>query len=319
MHALRTRLARRLLASAAILALSTQLAGCVSLTEIRAFAATAAGVGESFPALARDFFQSCMSQQRYIVAQKENFRLDKFADLSDPENELMKPGLAICKGFSDQQGRLSAVNATLVGYMRTMGDLSADELTSFDKSIGGFGAALAGADVLEPAEATAVAKVAAYVARVVSEGYRRKQLRTVIVDMNDDIKTVSAALERIVGKNYVLQLENERVAMEAYYRKLAAESARFTRAVVKHSGGEQETSDPASLDQVKSAFETKNTALRTKIAGAKSYASVMKEVAVGHQALRDSVDHLDARATLQTALSEAKTIQALAAEFIAAF
>ena len=319
MRALTRSSIRRLCGIALIAALTVPATGCVSLKEIRAFAATAAAVGDGFPALARDFHQSCLSQQRYIVAQKQDFRLDKFADLSDPANELMAPGLKICQQFADEQARLIAANATLVNYMRTMGDLSADELTSFDKSIGSFGTALADAGLLQKTEASAVAKVAAYLARIASEGYRRKQLRTVIVDNNEDIKVISAGLARIVGRNYVLQLENERVAMQGYYRKMAAETSRFNRAVVKQVGGDADTYDPVPLDALKSTFETRNAAIAAKIAGAKSYAGVVTEVAAGHQALRDSVDRLDARATLQTALSEAKTIQALAAEFLEAF
>ena len=76
---------------ALLVALSVLHSGCVDLKEVRAFAETASEVGDRFPALARDLHDSCMAQQRYIVAQREDFRVDQFADLNDPANPLLEP------------------------------------------------------------------------------------------------------------------------------------------------------------------------------------------------------------------------------------
>ena len=302
-----------------LIALSVSQSGCVDLKEVRAFAATAAAVGERFPGLARDLHDSCMSQQRYIVAQRADFRVDQFADLNDPEHPLLEAGRKTCKLYKDEEERLIKANATLVSYMRSMGDLAADDLTNFDKGIGAFGSALAGAQLFSEAESGAIAKLASHLARMAADGYRRKQLRDVIKQANPEIAIASAALARIVSKNYVLQLENERVAMREYYRKLAVESVRFSRLAVTHANGETDVTNPVPLDDLKSKFETKNAAINTKVAGAQAYAKVLAAVAAGHQELFDHADQLKSSAVLSAALAEAKTIQALAAEFLKAF
>jgi hypothetical protein len=302
-----------------ILALSVLHVACADLKEIGAFAATASAVGDGFPSLARDLHDSCMSQQRYIVAQRQNFRVDQFGDLNDPSNPLLDPGRKVCKLFEDEQARLIKANATLVSYMRSMGDLAADDLTNFDKSIGAFGQALAGAQLFSEAESGAISKLAAFLARMATEGYRRKKLGEVIRETNADVGVLTAALGRIVTKNYVLQLENERLAMREYYRTLAAESVRFSRLAVGKAQGDADVSNPVPLDDLKSKLEAKNAAINAKVAGAQAYARVLAAVATGHQQLNDHVNQLSTRAVLSAILAEAKTIQSLAADFLKAF
>ena len=302
-----------------LVALSVVQSGCVDLKEVRAFAETASAVGDRFPSLARDLHDSCMAQQRYIVAQREDFRVDQFADLNDPAHPLLETGRKTCKLYEDEQERLIKANATLVSYMKSMGDLAADDSTNFDKGIGAFGSALSGAQLFSEAESGAITKLASHLARMAADGYRRKQLRDVIKQANPDVAIATAALGRIVSKNYVLQLENERVAMREYYRKLAVESVRFSRLVVTHAHGETDVTNPVPLDDLKSKFEARNAAVNTKIAGAQAYAKVLAAVAVGHQELFDHADELKSRAVLSAALAEAKTIQALATEFLKAF
>lgn len=302
-----------------LLGLSVVHGACVELDEVRAFAQTASAVGDRFPGLARDLHDSCMAQQRYIVAQREDFRVDQFADLNDPDHPLLESGRKICQLYENEQERLVKANATLVSYMKSMGDLAADGLTSFDKGIGEFGNALSGAQLFSAAESSAISKLGSYLARIAAEGYRRKQLREVIEEANPDVQIATAALSRIVSRNYILQLENERVAMRDYYRKLAAESVRFSRLTVAHADGESDVTNPVPLDDLRSKFETRNSAINSKVTGARAYAKVLAEVGTGHQDLFDHADQLSSRVVLAAALQEAKTIQALASEFLKAF
>jgi hypothetical protein len=302
-----------------LIAFSVVHSACVDLGEVRAFAETAAAVGDRFPGLARDLHDSCMAQQRYIVAQREDFRVDQFADLNDPAHPLLEAGRKTCQLYENERERLIKANATLVSYMRSMGDLAADDLTSFDKGIGEFGSALAGVQLFSEAESSAIAKLASYLARMAAEGYRRKQLREVIKDANPDVKVAATALARIVSRNYILQLENERVAMREYYRKLAVESVRFSALAVKHAHGESDVINPVPLDDLRSKFEARNAAINTKVTGARAYSRVLAEVEAGHQELFDHADQLNSSAVLAAALQEAKTIQALASEFLKAF
>jgi hypothetical protein len=109
--------------------------GCVQLGEIRAFAELAADVGNRFPLLVRGLYESCMNQQRYIVAQKDDFRFDRFGDLFDESNPIMDEGRRQCQQFKAERERLNKASATLVNYMQVMGDLAADDLTAVDNNI----------------------------------------------------------------------------------------------------------------------------------------------------------------------------------------
>src|ERR1700674_2566864 len=103
--------------------------GCLQLKEIRDFSALAGNLGDQFPVLARDLFTSCMSQQGYIVAQKMDFRFDKFGDLFNDNNKAMASGNQLCvEAYKDGEDDLIKANATLVAYLKTLGDLAADDL-----------------------------------------------------------------------------------------------------------------------------------------------------------------------------------------------
>jgi hypothetical protein len=315
--------------------------GCVQLGEIRAFAELAADVGNRFPLLVRGLYESCMNQQRYIVAQKDDFRFDRFGDLFDESNPIMDEGRRQCQQFKAERERLNKASATLVNYMQVMGDLAADDLTAVDNNIEGFGNALGNAQLLTEAESSAVTNLAKFLSEVIIQRYRQRQLKNAVERSNADIQTLTAALRRIALQNYVLQLENEREAMRSYYRKLARESVDFARLQARGAqealtearergkpldpalgsllGVSEAPTNPAPLDDLKTKYEAKNAAINHRIAGAKAFASVMNAVAEGHQKLHDNADKLHSKEVLRTALSYARTIKGLVVEFQEAF
>jgi len=292
---------------------------CVDLSEVREFARRASEIGDRFPVLARDFFDSCMNQQRLIVAQKADFRVDKFGDLNDDNSPLLADGLELCKPFKDERPRLIRANRTLVVYMKTLGDLAANDLTSFDRSFADMGSALASAGILSGAASTAVTHLAAFITHIATEGYRRKQLKEVIKTANPDIQILTEALRRMVLQNYIAQLENEQVALKEYYRKMGRESVLFNRALVGNLPNGGDLSNPAPLDDMKDRYELKNAGINNRIAGAQAYAEVLKLTAEGHQKLTDNADKLKTRQFLREMASYAMTIGSLVDEFRAAF
>jgi hypothetical protein len=302
----------------ALFVLAVCTSSCLRLDEIRAFAQLAGDVGDRFPGLARDLFGSCMSQQRFIVAQKEDFRVDRYGDLNEEGNSHMAENRKVCQPYNDEQDRLIKANGTLVSYMKSMGDLAADDLTNFDASIEAFGSATTSASLFKPEEAAAVTNLAKFLVHIATEGYRRKQLRDVIKQTNPQIQTVTSALHRIVLENYILQLQNERLAMKEYYRELATENVSFVKKLTEHIGIPDDI-DPAPLDDIKTKLEVGNAAINLKINGAKAYAEILKTVAEGHQKLYDNADKLSSREVLTAALSYARTIQSLATDFRNAF
>jgi hypothetical protein len=314
---------------------------CLELKEIRTFAELAGDVGDRFPALVTDLYESCKSEQRYIVAQKHDYRLDRIGDLNDDSNPLMQEGLQQCKIYKNEQERLTKANAILVAYLKSMGDLAADKLTNFDKNIEGFGKAATAGKLLDDSQSTAIMGLAKVLSHIAAEGYRRKKLRDVIKETNSDIQAVTSALSTIVSHNYELQLENERVAMQAYYAKLTQQEVRFNQlqasaaqatlnalqkrgemsdpSLLEVLRNRSEFPSPAVLDDLKTSYETKNAAINVKKKGAEAYVKILKNVGEGHQKLYDNADKLSSREVLSTALSYAKTIEALAGDFQKAF
>jgi septal ring factor EnvC (AmiA/AmiB activator) len=253
----------------------------------------------------------------------------------------MQEGLQQCKIYKDEQERLTKANAILAAYLKSMGDLAADKLTNFDKNIEGFGKAATAGKLLDDSQSTAIMGLAKVLSHIAAEGYRRKKLRDVIKETNSDIQAVTSALSTIVSHNYELQLENERVAMQAYYAKLTQQEVRFNQlqasaaqatlnalqkrgemsdpSLLEVLRNRSEFPSPAVLDDLKTSYETKNAAINVKKKGAEAYVKILKNVGEGHQKLYDNADKLSSREVLSTALSYAKTIEALAGDFQKAF
>jgi hypothetical protein len=293
--------------------------GCVDLTEIRQFAELSGNAGRDFPRLVRDLYESCMSQQRYTAAQRSDFRFDRFADLNDDANPILEEGRRVCSAYKDEQPALVSANAVLLNYMRTLGDLAADRLTNYDKSVDDLGAAIASAKLLSATEASAVTKLAQVLTSAVADGYRRRQLRQVLTAHDADIQALTAALGRIVQRNYIQQIENERVAMRDYYRKLAVQSMEFSSLLAKSAGGGADVVNPAPLDDLRAKYEERNGAMNNKADGARAYAKLLTTVGAGHHALSEQADKLSSKDVLAAALGYAKTIYGLAGDFSKVF
>jgi len=129
--------------------------------------------------------------------------------------------------------------------------------------------------------------------------------------------------------------------MRTYYRKLAREEVDFahlqtesarTGLLSAQKRGEitdpwvidtlrtnTEFASPASLDDLKVKFESKNASINLRIRGAQAYAKILKNVAEGHQKLCDNADKLSSREVLSAALSYGKTIKSLTVDFEKAF
>lgn len=333
---------KRILITVGFLTLTILTVSCVELKEIREFSELAGSVGERFPVLATDLYDSCANQQRYIVLQKHDFRFDKLGDLNDESNAEMVEALKQCELYNSERERLIKANGILVAYMKTMGDLAADDLTNFDKNIDGFGKAVTSAKLLNDAQSTALMNLGKFLSHIATEGYRRKKLKEVIKTTNGDVQVATSALSDIVQKNYILQLQNEQLAMETYYRRLAAEESAFTQFQVSNARtallaaknrGETisdpsvlnilnkntKVSSPAVLDDLKTKFEAKNAAINLRIKGAGAYVKILKQVGEAHQKLYDNADRLSSRELLSSMLSYAKTIKSLAGDFQKAF
>lgn len=106
---------------------------CVDLSAIRKFTDISADAGKHFPALANDFYRSCMQEYTYEALEGDPFNVANIEEFSralnnpdDPEITHPDPlsAIAICSPFEADQKNLIKANKVLVAYLQTMGELA---------------------------------------------------------------------------------------------------------------------------------------------------------------------------------------------------
>lgn len=304
---------------------------CVDLSAIRKFTEVSSEAGKHFPGLANDFYRSCMQQRYYQAVAQNQFdaqAIESFTRaLIDPDDPEIRPGpptIAItkCQPFRADQENLIKANKVLVSYLQTMGELAADDLTSYDKSLDGLNKSFVSSKFLNQDTANAVIKLAGVVINVVTEGYRRRQLAKVIGEYNRDVRTLAFGLGRAVNL-YLVQLNNERDQMRSYYKKSILSYADFANFQVRPrtaSGGQPVVArNPLPIVAVKQQWDAEEAKLQAKLDAANAYKQILYNIADGHQSLYRNRDRLNAKDVIQAALAYAKTAESLVADFKKAF
>ena len=307
--------------SVAFLLLGTLLlSSCVELEAIRKFATTAAIVGQKFPALSSDIYGSCTRKYKYRFYRVVNFNATQMAGIDQlaQESNLDNPTTAApaeavqaekdCRRFKDIEPSVVLLNKALVEYMKTMGDLAADDLTSYDKKLEQLGTAVTSVDFFNAAEVNAGENLAKLVIKVTTDRYRRKKLKDVIEAENGDIQLLTTSLKRFVLKNYVLTLQEEQRQLDNYYRSNIQEHQNRVG-----------NGDPLLVLPIKTNWDAERQRLQERINAAEAYGEILDNVAQGHQKLYDSRNKLNTKETRQTALQYARAIESLVETFRKAF
>ncbi|MBA3765896.1 MAG: hypothetical protein H0W99_02695 [Acidobacteria bacterium] len=317
---------RRSVALALVLLLALVNSACVDLAAIQKFTASATEIGKRFPNLANDLSASCKRQHIYQEVRAAQFQPDRLRAIThpDPDSEEMTKLDGQCKQFTEQQKRLIEANAVLINYLATMGDLAADDLTSYDKGLEGLGSSFTKGNIFNDAEVSAVQGLVGFLLKAASEGYRRKKLKSALEDQNSHIQTLTKALRRLVAQNYILQLQNERDEMRNYYSTSILLYRDYMRQLVARTAEEraqqgQLVQDPLPIIQVKRLWDDEETEIAKKIEAANAYAKALDSIAEGHQKLYESRNNLGSKEVVRTALTYAKTIQSVVEDFRKAF
>lgn len=294
--------------------------GCVELKAVRKFAETAAVVGQKFPALSADVYGSCTRRYRYRfyrVVQFNPAQMTEIDNLSQTENldslQTNLPAEAVqeegrCRRFKEVAPAAITLNQALVAYMKTMGDLAADDLTSYDKSLDALGKSIIGSNVFNEAEVNAGTSLAKFISTAVAGAYRHKKLKTAIETRNEDVKVLTNALKRYVGQNYVLALKDEQRQLSNYYK-----------ANIQEHQDRVGNADSLVVTSAKMTWDTEQRSLQDRIDAAEAYVKILNNVAEGHQKLYDSRNNLNSKEARQTALQYARAIENLIEEFRKAF
>jgi len=202
-----------------------------------------------------------------------------------------------------------------------MGQLAADDLTSYDKSLDGLDKSFVSSKFLKQDAADAVTKLAGVVIHAVSERYRRKKLESIIAEHNGHVRALAFGLQTAID-TYVIQLKKERGAMNDYYSDLIRRYAAFADFQVRPrtaDGVKPAPPNPLPILPLKERWDGDQLTLQTKIEAAESYRQLLTNIADGHQALYANRQRLDAKDVLHTALNYASTAQDLVNNFKKAF
>jgi len=306
-----------------VLSFALSSTACVDLSAIQKFTESASDVGKRFPNLAKDLSASCKRQHVYQALRKAQFRPERLVKITHPDKGSEDEAAlnSACKGFSEQEQRLIEANAVLIGYLKTMGDLAADDLTAHDKELDGLGKSFTNGNIFNDPEVTAVKGLVGFLLKAATEGYRRKQLKKALEEQNDNIQLVTAGLRRIVAERYVQQLENERDQLRSYYGSSISDYNVYMAKVAQNAGAKpgDMVQDPLPIIQVKRLWDDEENTLAARIEAANAYAKALDNIAQGHQKLYDSRNDLSSKTVLATALAYGKTIQSLVEDFRKAF
>lgn len=246
---------------AVAIALLCTLTSCIDLSQITTFSSTAKQAGTALPALVSDLKSSC-----------ERF------------NSYAPPGSAArdCSQYDAQSKGISAVQSVLLNYMQALGQLSSDKAVTFSQGTSDLATSLKNAG-LDEAASKATTGLAGKLADAVTNGYRRKKLAQFVHSENGDVQILTTGLANIIGNDYKQVLDNEKTAMESYYKRALLNQDRepLTAVLVQHQWLQDESS------------------LKAKMDAADAYAKIMKSIADGHQKLNNAGTSLNTKDLLQ--------------------
>jgi hypothetical protein len=244
---------------------------CADLTEIAKFAASAKGACSGYADIVNDFAGSATRRSAYVSDEEKPNVLKAAAAYKDEQ----APMLAAQKPLTDYIAALVAISTDSAGAGSGGGkdkssgkgdsagkDAAADPTESNLEKLG-----------MKPAEATAALGLASKVAAALSAGYRSDKAGKAIHDGNADLQLYLGGLEHIVGTDYPLVLNNERISATRYYDDL-----------LERYGDKEPLAAITTRLQMQAALD----AIDKRQKAAEAYAKILTDIGEGHQKLYDA-------------------------------
>lgn len=251
--------ARSLLAMVLLLA----AAGCVNLSAVRDFAAASSRSSE-MTGLVNQYAESPARLKRY-QPQARHAELDRIGERRAAQKE-----------------RILLRHALIGEYMDALGRLADDDLVTYDSEIDELGRAVSGGQLAGEEDADAFAAVAKVIFNAAADGWRQRQLRTLIEKSDDPFRNIVEALKRMAGEGFAEDAVNEQAAIRSYYRTLIL--------------GSQDKAGIAAAEEWREVrFE--EVAQRQRAIAA--YVESLDQIAAGHALLCKSLGEFDAEETLK--------------------
>jgi protoporphyrinogen oxidase len=248
------------------LAVLVFLAACADLKSIRKFADISAD-SAGYTALSVDYVKSIEREKRY---QEEKFHKDLDEKI---------------KKRKEQQPALLGLHKGVEEYMKAIGALAADELVSYDKSIDSIAEDVKKTKLVEDKVTDAFSAIIKIITKAATDAYRQRELNRIISESNKDLQIVLTAMINIVELDFVSSLENEKVAIEKFYKEIVIVS-------------EKAPPQQASIQLLRETWQKKQDEIETKEQSCIVYSRTLKKIAEGHQLLFDNRDKLSSRQVL---------------------
>jgi hypothetical protein len=246
----------------------------------------------------RQFADSAVDTAGYTAL--TSYYVEGVEHLKSYQDEASQPGLdQDSLARRKQEAGLLALHHGIEAYMTAIGSLASDEVISYDKSLDKLGKELQDSEVASPSEVDAYKSLASFVAKAATDLYRQAKLKQLIGEANGPFQDVVGSLQKIVRRGYVLSLDNEAAALDAYYKDIIMASDRATNA------------QPALTELVKETWRIKKNDLAARRKACLAYADTLDKIANGHQELYNHRDKLDAKETLDTLLTYANELNNL--------
>jgi hypothetical protein len=278
-----------------VLVLASLLAaGCTDPPAVKRFAAASSAAGEKFPEISKDIKESCARREEYRLVGQWDADLDS----------LERVAAGTCAPYGRTVSRLNKSHAVLMEYLKALGNLSAGDLVSYDKTMGDFGDALGD---IAPDEATHIAAaegLSTVLAEAVAGKWRRKELGQTIENANADVQILAGALCESIEKDYARLLDVETEAARKFYMSVMRQ---------------HRDQEPLTAILLYDRWIGEKKKIEARRETARGYVKVLKKIARGHQDLYDHRGELKSKDVRKLVLQHAAAIENLAAGLAGAF
>jgi hypothetical protein len=275
---------------AAVTALLLCFVSCTTPDAVRQFVTTARDATSKLAPLVNDIADSCV---------RRKLAEHPVTEIADPT----EVAAALCKEDSDLAPEVLGAMDVLANYFNALNSLSSNQSVSYDKEIDGFAGKLQAAAKFSAPATDAVKGLAKFLADAAGSAYQRKKLVEALNQADSDVTTLTDALGRIVGVEYVRDLNNEEDTLKNRYRD-AMRSNQHNDAVA------------LLLQQ---GWMVDLATIRKRKSAAADYQKVLEKVRDGHKRLASNASRWSAAELAKELGPYTVSIQSLANSIQAAF
>jgi hypothetical protein len=278
----------------AVTILISLLNGCTNLDAVHRFADSYNDTKANFPSIVSDLYRSCSDYLEYSSVSRGKYDL---VEIRTAESQR-------CGKYNELEPRLLAANKILVDYLNALAAMANNNPPPYDAALDGLPAKLAASSSFSSDQTQAFTSLAKFVLDAGTQAYRRAKVADAIGSNNTNVKTVTAALNMIVVKDYVRLLKNEEIGLRDMYG-----TALLT------DGSDQ----PLTAILVETQWRIARERIEKRQAAAQAYGQVLTEIAKGHQQLYEKRNDLTSKDAVADALRQAAEIADLSSTMTGAF